>query len=304
MRSRLAEIRSTIERMGGNDLDRKTPACGLCKGSLTVQFSKHGYNIADCDNCRHRQTVLGCVKPTNHVAEVYSDSYFTDGGAGYVDYLAEGEMLRQRGRKYGEILQRHRRGGTVLDVGAAAGFLMQGMSAAGFATVGLEPNNMMAEHGRSQLGLDLRTGTLEDTEISEQFDAVTMIQVMAHFVDPVEALKKVRSLTTPGGLLLVETWDRDSRTARALGHRWHEYSPPSVLHWWTRKELRGLLQRIGYRELATGRMTKWIAGHHAKSLLGNGGGVGAKVSTLIPDSLRIPYPSEDLFWSVYERSAE
>jgi SAM-dependent methyltransferase len=279
----------------------------VCGGSLTVQFCKHEYDVADCDNCRHRQTVLGSVDPASHVAQIYGDAYFTEGGAGYLDYLAEGEMLRQRGRKYGEILKQHRSaraGGTVLDVGAAAGFLMQGIGAAGFRTVGVEPNNLMAEHGRSKLGLDLRTGSLETLTSPEQFDVVTMIQVMAHFVDPLAMIEKVRSLTVPGGLLLVETWDRDSRTARVLGHRWHEYSPPSVLHWWGRTELSGLLARKGYRELNAGRMTKWIAGHHAKSLLGNGGGIGAKVGRLIPDSLRIPYPSEDLFWSVYERSAE
>jgi SAM-dependent methyltransferase len=281
--------------------------CTLCGGSITVQFSKHGYDIADCDNCRHRQTVVGSVDLALHIAQVYGDAYFTEGGAGYVDYLAEGEMLRERGRKYGEILKRHRRaqaGGLVLDIGAAAGFLMQGIEAAGFRTVGVEPNDLMAAYGRSRLGLDLRTGVVETASIPEQFDAVTLIQVMAHFVDPLAIIEKVRSLTTPGGLLLVETWDRDSRTARTLGHRWHEYSPPSVLHWWGRKELGNLLGRNGYQEIDTGRMTKWIAGHHAKSLLGNGGGVGSKVGRLIPDSIRIPYPSEDLFWSVYKRSAE
>jgi 2-polyprenyl-3-methyl-5-hydroxy-6-metoxy-1,4-benzoquinol methylase len=285
---------------------QKVNRCVLCGGSLTVQFSKHGYEIADCDNCRHRQTILGPDHAGRgvHVAEVYGDTYFTDGGAGYVDYLAEGPMLRDRGHKYGEILKRHRSSGTVLDVGAAAGFLMQGMGSLGFKTVGIEPNNTMAEHGRSQLDLDLRTGSLEDAEISESFEIVSMIQVMAHFVDPLAVLEKVRSLTVPGGLLLVETWDRDSRTARTLGHRWHEYSPPSVLHWWGRDELRRVLSRVGYRQLDTGRMTKWIAGHHAKSLLSNGGGAGQKVGRLIPGSLRIPYPSEDLFWALYERSAE
>ena len=34
------------------------------------------------------------------VAEIYDDSYFSGGGAGYSDYLAEGEMLKQRGRMY------------------------------------------------------------------------------------------------------------------------------------------------------------------------------------------------------------
>jgi SAM-dependent methyltransferase len=272
-----------------------------------VQFAKHGFAIADCDNCRHRQTVLGPTTQVEHVKEVYGDAYFTEGGAGYVDYLAEGPMLRERGRKYGEILKRHAPAGTrgtLLDVGAAAGFLMQGMADAGWTVTGFEPNDTMASYGRTTLGLDLRTGTLESMTTDQTFDAISMIQVMAHFLDPIEVIEKVRSLTKPKGLLLIETWDRTSRTARALGSRWHEYSPPSVLHWWGRAELTQVVERSGFRMLDTGRMTKWVAGHHAKSLLANSGGVTAKVGRLIPDRIKIPYPSEDLFWSVYERSAE
>jgi SAM-dependent methyltransferase len=290
-------------RRVANDIGVRSQ-CKLCGGSLTVQFVKHGFDVADCDNCRHRQTVLAPTSATEHVEKVYGDAYFTDGGAGYVDYLAEGAMLRNRGRRYGEILKRHAHGGNLLDVGAAAGFLMQGMADVGWTVSGIEPNDTMAAFGRTNLGLDLRTGTLESVTPGQTFDAVSMIQVMAHFVDPVEVIEKVRSLTKPGGLLLIETWDRTSRTARALGPKWHEYSPPSVLHWWGRTELTHLLSRQGFQIQDTGRMTKWVAGHHAKSLLANGGGMAAKVGRVIPDRLQIPYPSEDLFWSVYERSAE
>lgn len=239
-----------------------------------------------------------------HVTTVYDDSYFNDGGAGYVDYLAEADMLRERGRRYGEILTRHHRVGRVLDVGAAAGFLLQGMADVGWDPTGLEPNDRMAAYGRTKLGLPITTGTLEALGTGDQFDAVTLIQVMGHFLDPLGALNKVRELLAPSGIVLIETWDVRSRTARLLKHRWHEYSPPSVVQWWGRRELDAVAKRVGLVAIDTGRMTKWIAGHHAKSLLKNGGGVGAKVARLIPDQLRLPYPSEDLFWTVYRASAE
>ena len=97
--------------------------------------------------------------------------------------------------------------------------------------VGLEPNGAMTDFGREDLGLDMRQGTLESFDSSEKFDLVSMIQVVAHFYDPRAAFEKAAGLLDENGCLLIETWDRESVSARVFGKNWHEYSPPSVLHW-------------------------------------------------------------------------
>ena len=51
-------------------------------------------------------------------------------------------------------------------------------------------------------------------------------------------------------------------------------------------------------------MIKWIAGAHARSALRHRlrpGGFGARLTGLIPAGVRLPYPSEDLFWALYRR---
>ena len=72
---------------------------------------------------------------------------------------------------------------------------------------------------------------LENLPVDDEYDAVSMIQVLPHFIDPKRAMAVVTKVLKPGGLLLIETWNRDSWTARLFGKNWHEYSPPSVLHW-------------------------------------------------------------------------
>ncbi len=62
---------------------------------------------------------------------------------------------------------------------------------------------------------------------------ITMIQVMAHFVDPLDAFDRVARANKNDGLCLIETWNCQSLTARLFGKAWHEYSPPSVLHWFS-----------------------------------------------------------------------
>ena len=236
------------------------------------------------------------------MAEIYSDEYFTGGGAGYADYLAEGEMLRARGRDYARILSRFTEPGKILDVGAAAGFILQGLVESGWQGAGVEPNAAMARAGRERFGLRIECGDLENYQSSEIFDAVSMIQVAAHFHDARRAFEKAFDLLKPDGLLLVETWNFKSLTARAFGKNWHEYSPPSVLHWFAPETLTNFLAAIGFEKVARGRPAKKLSGGHAKSLLEYR--LGKRVAPLlkiIPDRVNFPYPAEDLFWIIFRK---
>jgi SAM-dependent methyltransferase len=242
---------------------------------------------------------------------VYGDDYFRSGGAGYPDYLADSELLRGRGRRYADLVRRFTGPpGRVLDVGAAAGFLLAGVRDRGWSGEGVEPNDRMAAHGREKLGLTIHTGTLETATPTGPFDLVNFVQVVAHFPDPLAAFRAADRVTRPGGHWLVETWNCDSLTARVWGEGWHEYSPPSVLHWFGKRSLRRALGRLGYRQVGCGTPQKWISAVHAKSLLRHtlaGRPAGRAVlaaANLIPDRLSIPYPSEDLFWAVFRKESE
>lgn len=259
-----------------------------------------GYPVCDCLRCGHRYA--GQRTRKDHVAAVYGDAYFSGGGAGYPDYLGEAELLIRHGERCARIVAPHAHGpGRVLDVGAAAGFILKGFANEGWEGVGVEPNAAMAAHGREVLGLDVRTGTLESSAIMGMFDLVSFVQVVAHFRDPLAAFRRADAMTLPGGLWLVETWDCSSMTARLLGRAWHEYSPPSVLHWWTPRLLGETLGSLGYRQLATGTPHKWLGAGHAKSLLRHKLGALPWFANALPDSLALPYPSEDLFWAVYRK---
>lgn len=275
--------------------------CPLCGCAGRVRFAAHGIPILDCPGCGHRFAAL--LPTAAHIEAIYADDYFRGGGAGYPDYFADAHLLRRHGRRCGERLARFRRPGRILDVGAAAGFLMQGMADTGWTVEGIEPNAAMAAFGRSELGLTIHTGTLDTARPSGLFDAVAFIQVLAHFPDPLESFRRADALTKPGGVWLVETWDAESRTARAFGRVWHEYSPPSVLHWWSKPVLNRTLAGFGYRLRGTGHPQKWIGLRHAKSLLIHKLGGAGRMLKHIPEGLAVPYPSEDLFWSVYDKGS-
>ena len=267
-----------------------------------MRFAIGGIPVLDCPACRHR--FAGWIPSDSHIESVYGDSYFHGGGAGYPNYLSDGNLLRSHGRRYGKLLTCFHRPGRLLDVGTAAGFLLQGMADSGWTGEGVEPNAAMAGYGCDRLGLTVHHGTLDTAELAGRFDAVAFIQVLAHLPDPPATFRRADALTEPGGVWLIETWDCASRTARLLGSAWHEYSPPSVLHWWSPPVLNRTLAELGYRLRGTGKPQKWIGLRHAKSLLMHKyGGIAGRLLAAIPDGLALPYPSEDLFWSVYEKGA-
>ena len=285
-------------------LDSGSPPvpCPVCAGSSLRRFSRDGYWLRECSSCWHQFFEL--IVEGDHVAKTYADTYFTGGGAGYPGYLHEEHLLRERGRWYANKLAVHMSTGTVLDVGAAAGFILKGFEDAGWRGEGIEPNETMARYAREVMGLTVVTAQLESFLAGKQFDMVSMIQVIAHIADPRRAMAQVVDLLKPGGHLLIETWNSRSVTARLLGMRWHEYSPPSVLHCFSMHSLSKLAEEAGFREVARGRPSKWISAEHARTLLRykyNDSGAMKVLTRIIPAGIRIPYPAEDLVWLLLRR---
>jgi 2-polyprenyl-3-methyl-5-hydroxy-6-metoxy-1,4-benzoquinol methylase len=279
--------------------------CPIENSVTQPKFNKDGFQIRDCPVCHHQFVDL--IASQEHVTQVYGDFYFTGGGAGYTNYLGESNIIIDHGRRYGKLLEKYMKPGRVLDVGAAAGFILKGLIEHGWDGLGLEPNASMVEYGRRQTGVNIEVSTLEQFRSDERFDLVTMIQVLPHYYDLKRALKVADNLTKSSGYWLIETWNKDSFTARVMGKYWHEYSPPSVLHFFSPKTLQLLVRQYGFEEVARGRPVKKISGSHAKSLLNytlpssTFGKLLGKLVDRLPDGLTLPYPSFDLFWVLYRK---
>ncbi len=295
--------------MSQGETAREGGSCPLCQGHAVRLFHKHHHWILSCAACGHRFALLTVLDQPSHIQRVYGDQYFFGGGAGYPNYLEEGNILRSHGRRYGRLLRRYAPYGTLLDVGCAAGFILHGLCDTGWRGEGIEPNARMAQYAREQLGLPVTTSTLEELDEVDRYDVVTMIQVIAHLVDPREAFQRIAYATNSGGLCLIETWNWKSATARLFGKAWHEYSPPSVLHWFSLDRLIRLASEFDYAMVSSGRVPKWIGCRHALSLVTHSLGdsrlglLATNALRMIPENLNLPYPAEDLFWVLFRKNA-
>ena len=280
--------------------------CPVCMSQGTECFEQRGYEIHECRDCQHR--MLATMPSQNHLSDVYDDDYFFGGGAGYSNYLSEQQLLTAHGKRYAKLLAQYTEPSRMLDVGCAAGFIADGYRQLGWEPSGLEPNPKVGEFARTQLNIPVTTGALEDLTTDEPFHLISMIQVIAHFHDLRSAIDRAATVTAPNGYWLIETWNFNSWTARIFGRHWHEYSPPSVLNWFSPQSLRLLCEQFGMQMIAKGRPTKRLDGEHAKSLLNYrlgksrvGRGLSKLIDCVVPDRLPIPYPSEDLFWMLLQK---
>src|SRR5262249_36914405 len=84
------------------------------------------------------------------------------------------------------------RSGNLLDVGCATGFFGHVAAENGFTVTGIEPSQRMAQFGQQQYGVNIKVGTLEDTELpGAHFDLVTLWGTDSHFLHPREGFAKL-----------------------------------------------------------------------------------------------------------------
>jgi len=139
---------------------------------------------------------------------------------------------------------------SILDIGCATGvFLAAGSDA--WEKTGVELSAYAADYARQRFGLRVHTGVLEDTPLEEQqFDVVTMWDVLEHLHDPLGSLRRVRALLRPDGVLVARVPNRAAVEARWFGDAWAGFDQPRHTFVPDRATLTVLLERAGLRLVA------------------------------------------------------
>lgn len=281
--------------------------CTVCESTNTeVAFLKNEYRILKCKDCGHLFTDE--IVTAEKIDILYSDDYFFGGTDGYNNYLLEKDILIKGGEYYAGIISNYLSPGKVLDIGCAAGFILKGFENKGWRGTGIEPNAGMAEYGRTVMGLNIKKGILDSVQLEEKFDLIIIIQVIGQINNLKNSIVKMSDYLKPGGHILIETWNKDSITAKIFGKHWHEFNPPSTLNYFSKKTLKKIMCQHNFSLVAQGTPKKKIYSTHAKSFLrhklrkSNSLKWMAGITSLIPENIIIPYPSEDLFWFLFQHS--
>ena len=149
------------------------------------------------------------------------------------------------------------RGLRVLDIGCGGGLLSEPMARLGATVVGAdaaERNIPVARLHAEQSGLtiDYRHTTAEAlAESGEQFDVVLAMEIVEHVADPQGFITTCRDLLKPGGLMVMSTLNRTTKSflAAIIGAEWIMRWLPKGTHDWAKfiqpDELRAMITRGG-----------------------------------------------------------
>ncbi|MFJ5030123.1 class I SAM-dependent methyltransferase [Streptomyces sp. NPDC088560] len=87
-------------------------------------------------------------------------------------------------------------------------------------------------------------------ELTDRYDVVSMFHYLEHSTDPDRELRAAHETVRPGGHLLIEVPDPESRYARLLGRWWLPWLQPQHLHFMPVANLRRRLTELGFTVVA------------------------------------------------------
>lgn len=280
--------------MNGQEADMSAFRC------TTPDYGIHG-QIVECNKCGHVYT--NPVQDGDELLELYAaveDEVYVEEGIGrrltFKKHLDAFEKITGPGdgRKF-------------LDIGAYIGIFVEVARENGWDAIGVEPSDWAADYAQ-KAGLPIVHGTSIHPEITaQQFDAITIFDVIEHLADPLGELKQAYKLLKPGGYLAVHTMDIDSLASKVMGHRWPWYMAMHV-QFFSQKSMIRFLEKAGFEVIWTGTQGRYLRLHYLVSRVGGLNQFLGKVADLIVETLQlgdkaVPVNFGDLF-TVYARRVE
>jgi SAM-dependent methyltransferase len=276
-------------------------ACG-CRLSDAL-FDVGEYTYVACPGCglAHLDPRPGAFE----LAACFDESYFTGGIAGgYDDYERDEPLHRRNARarvaRAARFAEVHAgRPVRLLDVGCAHGYVIDAARAMGWQAEGVEISPALLGRLRGRgVRVEERLGDVAG-ERPGTFDVVTAYQVLEHVADPAVFLADAVRCLRPGGVLVVQLWDRASAVARLSGRHWHVIAPPSVAWLHARRPVELMLDRSGAARLAYERVPTWVSLGFVASLLDAPRRAApiasaGRVLRRLPAGWRVRYPLHDL----------
>ncbi|MBN1311268.1 MAG: class I SAM-dependent methyltransferase [Anaerolineae bacterium] len=247
--------------------DQNSGICNLCGSSqYHVLFYRQPYTRVRCDRCG----LIWSLEPPSAaaLAAMYEEGYFT--GDTYFDYIRNQDTIERNARIQLQRVHAYiKPPGVVVDIGCAAGFFLNVCRQAGWQTKGLELSGYASAYARERLGLDVFTGTLDETDYETgAVDLVTLWDVIEHVADPRETLTQAAGLLRTGGILALSTGDVRSIMSRLLG-KWWRLITSDHLYYFSVPTIRHYLQIVGLETITIQYHGRFVSPQLAAHMLFN-----------------------------------
>lgn len=222
-------------------------ACPNCKSEdCKIELMEGDFNIVKCSGCG-----LVYLQNIHEEREIYEDYYeikFCKDDYSInskYDFLAEIYAINRQRLCF---LEKFKKEGKLLDVGCGSGLFMKTASVQGYDVYGIDVSNKALSFARDEFKLDVRQKSLDDLiKKNIKFDIITLWHVLEHFMNPIDELKKVKTLLNENGVCFIEVPNYNSIKFKLSSNKWKGGNHP-LYHrtFFTSKTLRKTIQESGF----------------------------------------------------------
>ena len=255
-------------------------------------------------------------KPTlEELQNYYAEKYYQEARTNYEHEYSKDELKYFRSR----LEQRHAalkviqansagsEGKTFLDVGCGEGYAMAYFKEQGYITRGLDFSSAGVESKNPECVNELVTGNLfellqSEIELGERYDIVWLQNVLEHVLDPVDLMRRLRSLISSVGVAVI-TVPNDCSTiqneAMKRGHidRSFWIAPPDHLSYFDNTSLGNIARETGWEvaDMIADFPVDWFLYHPGSNFVKDStAGKGAHRARVQLENLFSEKPAEDV----------
>ncbi len=179
--------------------------CGNLDNSLLYQLVR----IKACGKCGHVYNKLSSFEITN-LEKYYNEEYapinihavYKTGGMPGGD----SPLSVERYKKLFDFIRPHiKKSFKILDVGCANGGFLNYLHKQGLHHLyGIDPTVKFVKNAKLKMGYNIKNGSADLIPFKDNtFDAIVIDNVIEHLVNPGKALREIKRVLTPGGMLYI-----------------------------------------------------------------------------------------------------
>jgi 2-polyprenyl-3-methyl-5-hydroxy-6-metoxy-1,4-benzoquinol methylase len=168
----------------------------------------------------------------------------------------------------GQVRRHIRPSDRILEIGSYCGAFLKVAREEGLDIVGVEPSAWAAEVSKDVSDAKVFCGTVDELPTEQRsFDVVVAWDVLEHFGDPVEELRKINALLSERGTLLFSTLMIDNWFPKMLGKHW-PWLMDMHLFYFTESTIRNVLAETGFEIVEDGTYCHVVTAEYLMSKLG------------------------------------
>ena len=238
--------------------------CPVCGSKIwTKRYKIDSWTIEECNTCGFadidpmpvREDRAGCYSEEKVVERNVKEKNSLQKFSRLLKRFFSKATKRDKSAIFYNKLRRHLQPKSkVLDIGCGDGSFICKASE-NFVCTGIEISEYLASLARKRPGIKVITGNFLNTDfLNEKYDGITLISILEHLDDPMEAIKRCFDLLNGRGVLLLKTVNYGCLNRLIKKRSWTGFRPPDHVVYFNPSNLELLLKKAGFKKIKISAM--------------------------------------------------